>query len=211
MSEGVSLLRRIFHSIKGPNPVHPLVWEGRLSPIVFRRFEEADSNQCIELYTLNEKGRFPEGVLDQYRKHLAERHSYYLVGEKEGRVVAFGGVSYYMRENIAMLSYGLVKPEHQSQGIGTSLLLARLSLLRPRPWNYQVFIFAVEKSFAFYRRFGFSPFTPWQAPDGTKHPSGHLLLTAGEIRRCRELLHAHNISVPHDENQIPLRMSPSEA
>jgi predicted N-acetyltransferase YhbS len=208
MNDGVSLLSRVFHFIRGPNPVHPSVWEGRLSPMVFRRFDETDLNHCVELYSLNEKGRFPQGVIEQYRKSLAEQESYYLVSEMEGRIVASGGVSYWMRENMVVLCFGLVEPQHQGRGIGTALLLARLALLKPKPWNYHVMIFAVEKSFAFYRRFGFYDFTPWQDASGAKHPSGHLLLTEREIRRCRALLEAHNISVPQDENQIPLRTRP---
>ena len=176
---------------------------------MFRRFQVADLDQCIELYSLNEKGRFPEGVIEQYRESLAQQDSYYLVGEKEGRIVACGGVSYWMRENVVVLCFGLVNPKHQSRGVGTSLLLARLALLRPQAWNYHVLIFAVEKSFAFYRRFGFCPFTPWQSANGTKHPSGLLVLTAGEIRRCRALLEIHRISVPTDEDKVPLRMSPT--
>ena len=209
MNDGVSFLSRVFHFIRGPNPVHPSVWEGRLSPMAFRRFEEADLNQCIELYSLNEKDRFPQGVIEQYRNSLAERDSYYLVGEKEGRIVASGGVSYWMRENLVVLFFGLVEPQHQGRGIGTALLLARLALLKPKPWNYHVLIFAVKKSFAFYRRFGFSNFTPWQDASGAKHPSGRLLLTRSEIHRCRALLEAHHISVPLDEDKVPMRMSPT--
>ena len=177
--------------------------------MVFRRFEECDLNQCLELYLLNEKGRFPQGVIEQYRKSLAEGDSYYLVGEREGRIVAAGGLSYWMRENMVVLCFGLVEPNHQGHGIGTALLLARLAMLKPKPWNYHVIIFAVEKSFAFYRRFGFCNITPWQDPDGAKHPSGHLVLTRSEICRSRALLEAHHISVPFDEDKVPMRMSPT--
>jgi hypothetical protein len=84
MSEGISLLSRIFHYIRGPNPVHPSVWEGRLSPIVFRRFEDADLNQCVQLYSLNEEGRFPRGVGEKYRNSLIEQESYYLAVKRKG-------------------------------------------------------------------------------------------------------------------------------
>jgi ribosomal protein S18 acetylase RimI-like enzyme len=200
------MLSSIYHLLKGPNPLHPAVWKDKLSPMAFRRFQPTDAPACIELYALNEKGRFPEGVMDQYRKSLDVQKSYYLVGERDGRIVTSGGVSYWMRDDMAVLCFGLVHPDYQRRGLGTALLLARLALLNPNRPNYRVLIFALDKAIPFYRRFGFQDFTPWLDPGGNKNPSGCLQMTAGEIRRCRALLQAHDISIPADETQIPFRM-----
>jgi predicted N-acetyltransferase YhbS len=99
----------------------------------------------------------------------------------------------------------LVHPRQQGKGIGTALFLARLALLAPNESNYHVLIFAVEQSIGFYRRFGFRDVQAWKDSKGVDRPSGHLLITASEIRRCRSLLKAQNISVPPDEDQIPFR------
>ncbi len=204
------VLTRIYHFLKGPNPLHPAVWKGRLPSISFRRFKTADAPGCIELYALNEKGRFPQDYIERYRQSLDAQKSYYLVGELDGRIVASGAVSYWMREDIAVLAFGLVHPDYQGRGIGTALLLARLALLNPNRHSYRVLIFAVEKAFNFYRRFGFQCFQPWKDPHGNMHPSGQLYLPAADARRCRELLEAHHISIPPDEAQVPLRMPPTE-
>jgi len=200
---------RIYHFVKGPNPLHPAVWEGRLSGMAFRRFEAGDLPSCVELYALNERGRFPDGIMEQYRNSLAAQKSYYLVCEKDGRIVASGGVSYWIREDMAVLCFGLVHPDFQGRGIGTALLLARLALLNPSRATYRVLIFGVERAIKFYRRCGFQDFTPWQDPNGGKHPSGYLVLTGREIRRCRALLQAHQISIPQDEGRVPFRTSPT--
>jgi N-acetylglutamate synthase-like GNAT family acetyltransferase len=97
-------------------------------------------------------------AVQQYAESLREQSSYFLVAESEGQIIASGGLSYWMRKDIAVLSFGLVRPSHQGKGIGTALLLARLALLNPKCFAYQVFIFAVDKSFDFYRRFGFRTF-----------------------------------------------------
>ena len=204
------VLSRIYHFLKGPNPLHPAVWKGRLPQIPFRRFKTADAPSCIELYALNEEGRFPQDYIERYRQSLEAQRSYYLVGELDGRIVASGAVSYWMREDVVVLAFGLVHPEYQRRGIGTALLLARLALLNPDRHSYRVLIFAVEKAFSFYRRFGFQCFQPWKDPHGNTHPSGQLYLTASDARRCRELLEAHQISIPADEAQVPLRMPPTE-
>lgn len=197
---------RLHHFLKGPNPLHPNVWEGRLKPLTFRRLQVADIPHCLELHALNATDRFPKGGSAEYEACLMEQSAYFLVAEKDGQIVATGGLSYWMREDISVLCYGLVNPRHQGQGIGTALLLARLALLRPPDFSQRVFIFAVEKSIAFYRRFGFGKFKDWQDKQGKLHPSGQLSITRTEIRQCRALLRAHGIAYPPDQDQVPIRM-----
>jgi len=199
------MFSRIYHFLQGPNPLHPSVWKGRLSPMTFRRFSQQDLPKCLELYALNEPGRFPRGVIQTYEESLKGGNSYFLVGEFDGRIVASGGLAYTMREDIAVLCFGLVHPSEQGKGIGTALLLARLSLLKPNRHDYHVLIFAVKDSFGFYLRFGFRDFQAWKDPAGEMQPSGHLHITAREIRRCRALLKEQRIAVPEDEDEIPFR------
>ncbi len=193
------------HFFKGPNPLHPAVWEGRLAQLTFRRFQPADVSQCLEIYKLNEPGRFPEGVLSEYEKFLREQSSYFLVAERNGQIVATSGLSYFRRPCFAVLCFGLVGPSDQNAGIGTASLRARLALLKKDEPVYRVFIFAVEKSFGFYERFGFGYFGGWKDIRGQEHPSGSLLISYEEAQKCRQLLADHGISVPHDEDQVPMR------
>jgi N-acetylglutamate synthase-like GNAT family acetyltransferase len=195
------MFSHVYHFLKGPNPLHPSMW-GRLRPLTFRRFAVTDMPRCLELYALNEAGRFPEGFIEEYKKTLREQTSYFLVAEIKGQIIASGGVG-YLGENTAVFCFGLVRPSHHGRGVGTALLLARLALLNPKRPAYQVVILAVEKSFDYYKRFGFRNFTVWPDIHGQKHPCGRLRVTCSEIRRCRELLRKHGIVVPQDEDQIP--------
>jgi len=199
------MFARIYHFLRGPNPLHPNVWTGRLAPITFRRLVPEDIPQCLELYVRNEKERFPQGVIGEYEKCLTEESCYFLVAEREGRIIASGGVSYSIRRDIAVFSFGLIHPDHQSKGIGTALVLARLALLNPDCFSYHVLIFAVEKSIGFYQRFGFESYRRWKDSQGQDHPSGHLLIMSSEIRRCRHLLEAHGVVVPPDQDRVPFR------
>jgi predicted N-acetyltransferase YhbS len=158
----------------------------------------ADLLDCLEVYALNEKGRFPQGVRDLYRKTLPEQSAYSLVPERDGCVIAAGGVSYWKRENVTVLSIGLVYPQHQGRGSGIALLLAQLALLDSKRPVYIVCIFTVEKSFAFYQRFGFRSAEAWQDGHGDKHPSGFLAVASFGIRRWRKLLIERGISVPSE-------------
>src|SRR5215510_3291806 len=110
-------LSSIYHFLRGPNPLDPGAWRGHLSPGIFRGFTLQDLPQCLELYALNEPGRFPPNGRKYYEAHLRKQAAYYLVAEADGQLVACGGISYYMQPNVAVLSYGLVRPSHHGQGI----------------------------------------------------------------------------------------------
>ncbi len=57
------------------SPTNPKVWQGRLSPMAFRRFVPGDLEQCLELYRLNAPGRFPEGTLRDYWNTMVEQEA----------------------------------------------------------------------------------------------------------------------------------------
>jgi ribosomal protein S18 acetylase RimI-like enzyme len=197
------MFSRIYHFLKGRSPLHPAVIAGRLTPITFRRFTAEALPQCLELYALNEPGRFPKGAASEYEKALKQGKQYFLVAESNGQIIASGGVEYFKRRDIAVFFFGLVHPNHFGRGVGTALLLARLALLKPDRPAYHVLIFAVKDSFGFYRRFGFTNLSPWKDSQGDKHPSGHLHFTSREILGCRALLRDNKIGFPEDEDQIP--------
>jgi N-acetylglutamate synthase-like GNAT family acetyltransferase len=207
---GPSFRQRFRHFFLSPNPLHPENWEGRLAPMTFRRFAIEDLPQCLEIYKLNEPGRFPAGVIDKYERVLRAQRTYVLVAEREGRIIATGGIAYQLQPHLAVLSFGLVRPDHQGQGVGTALVLARLALLSLQRPVHRVFIFAVEKSFIFYKRFGFQEFTPWRDPQGEEQPTGYLVISDAEVRACRKLLADHGISIPNDETQVPFNEKPLE-
>jgi ribosomal protein S18 acetylase RimI-like enzyme len=111
-----------------------------LAALRFRRFEPEDIAKCLDLYTRNEPGRFPAGVKEDYATLLSEQSTYVLVAEKDGRLVASGGLFYYSRKNMAGLCFGLVHPQFQGTGIGTTMVLARLALLSPAAWNLGAYL-----------------------------------------------------------------------
>src|SRR4051794_36380936 len=102
----------LYRHMRGPNPLHPAVWNGRIHPIVFRRYRESDLDACVNLHDVNAPGRFPK--LDpSYGTTLASGRMYTLVAEKDGKVIAAGSVSYwrppgFLNPKAAVLSFGLV-------------------------------------------------------------------------------------------------------
>lgn len=88
-------------------------------------------------------------------------------------------------------------------------MLARLALLKPSQPHYRILIFAVEKSIGFYLRFGFEIFGKWKDEHGQHHPAGSLNITASDILKSREILAAHWIKFPLDEELVPVIEQPT--
>jgi len=62
----------------------------------------------------------------------------------------------------------------------------------------------------FYQRFGFSARRPWNDKQGNEHPTAMLEIGRREILKCRELLAAHEIHVPADQELVPTMGIPAE-
>jgi len=197
--------------MRGPNPLHPTVWKGRIPPITFRRYRESDLDGCVNLYNLNAWGRFPK-LEPSYSTILASGRAYTIVAEKNGGLIAAGSVNYqrapgFLNRKAAVLSFGLVHPDHHNEGIGTALVLARLALLKPSEDYYFVMICAVNKSIGFYRRLGFQDVAKWKDCEGQEHPVAMLEFLRREIRACRKLLADQQVIYPNDEELVPLAQS----
>ena len=52
----VSWSRWIYHRLRGPNPLHPKIWEGRLSPVL-SGYESDDLPQCLEFISARGSSR----------------------------------------------------------------------------------------------------------------------------------------------------------
>ena len=202
------MFSRLFHFIKGPNPLQPSIWKGRLRPLTFRRFAPQDASQCLKLCRLNQPGRFPANTAKLYEEAMAGQSLYQLVVEKEGRIIATASLSNLVSKRSAVFSYGLIHPDYQGQGLGTAMTLVRLAKLDPTVPLCLVFIFAVRDSITFYRRMGFRQFSPWSDESGGTHPSGLLRFGSKEILQCRALLQDHDIEWPQDDGDLPTIEAP---
>ena len=86
------------------------------------------------------------------------------------------------------LSYGMVHPSYHGKGLGTVLLLGRLSLL---PTEHDIAwipsMATVEASAPFYARFGFSG-KKITEEDGTVLWYFYSCLYAADVERCRSVI-----------------------
>ena len=97
-----------------------------------RPFRPDDRAACMDIYAENlSKALVPPQYASKFEQQLTETNNLTLVFTTGNRVVACGSVDYSPQEESAWLSFGLVHPDFQRQGIGSTMLLTRMSLLEP--------------------------------------------------------------------------------
>ena len=167
-----------------PTPAH-----GRIPKLTLSSFNPSDTDACINIYQLNEAAHFPPGLLAEFKRTLSAYGTRFVVARYGTEVVGIGGIAPWRRGpfHAVPLAYGMVHPQSQRQGVGSTLLLARLgSLPEPKPF-WRVSLSPVKGSQSFYSRFGFTyaGSLPYLHLNTDWHD---VRLYADEWRRCKEIL-----------------------
>lgn len=122
-----------------------------------REFHSDDFDACLEIRRSNEPDFLEPDSFNAFAEFLTQGTSYLLVAEVGGRVVAFAAMELTGESNSAKVIHDMVHRDFHRQGIGSTLLAARLSLLeaeedKPVP----VFLRAKPAAAAFYSTYGFA-------------------------------------------------------
>lgn len=190
-------------------PEHPLP-----SGTTLRPFESRDRAICLAIYKGNEHDHFPDGFMVLFEFCLDSEDFLKLVLCVDDVPVAVGAVSSQSRLALtnAWLTFGMVSLGHQGKGLGSALLVARLSLLPKPAYSARLFMTNVETSQAFYAGFGFAPYgaSPSGLPD-LMLPCKSALLGPREWQACRERVADLGLTLPTIEARPPRTMSPARA
>jgi GNAT superfamily N-acetyltransferase len=167
--------------------------------IGLRPFESRDRAICLTIYKDNERDRFPADFMVFFEFCLDSEIFLKLVLCIDDVPVAIGAVSYQNRLGLtnAWLDFGMVSPHYQGKGLGSALLIARLSLCPKPTYPVRLFMTNVEPSQEFYERFGFSPYgTSPSGRPGLVLPCNSALFDEREWRACRERVTGLGLTLP---------------
>lgn len=111
----------------------------------------------MEIYAANlSQSLTPPQYAAEFEQQLTDTSSLTLVCTAGSRVVACGTVGYLPQRGPAWLSFGLVHPAFQRQGIASTMLLTRMSLLEPPAEGHcTVYLSATRNSKSFFAKHGF--------------------------------------------------------
>ncbi len=178
-----------------------------------RLLRESDYTACEDIYRLNETGHFPEGYFPRFSDWLRHHRALILVAEVACGIRGFGGINAEVREGrrFVALSFGMVHPTHHRAGFGTTLLLARLSLLARQNMPCQAILSTVGGSETFYGRFGFRYLNSIPDQGGYAGDTYIARLTDRDLKRCAAMLRRARLSADVLNASIPSFASLSPA
>jgi [ribosomal protein S18]-alanine N-acetyltransferase len=194
-----------------PGQFNPYVARKRLRPVHIRPYVPADLDACLELYRLNEPGRFPPGILPEFETYLREGLALFLVIEEEGTIVGCGGIQFVRgpESEHAHLVFGLIHPERRQSGLGSVLLLARLTTLPDEEWI--IGLDAVPSSRSFYERFGFVYFMTVSYDDDWEGTVLWVSLSRTDCKLSETFLAGAGVTLARDGLVVPVRQSDEPA
>jgi len=131
--------------------------------IHIREYVPADLDACLDIFASNASTLSEgAGVLADF---LMQGTSWFLVAERDGKVVAFGGLELDGESNRGSLVFGMVERSQQRCGIGTLLTLTRLTLTPEEDPTTMVTLETNVVAEPFYTRFGFERISPEKSND----------------------------------------------
>lgn len=121
-----------------------------------RNFTSKDKSRCLEIFKSNHPKYFATHELPLYDKWLDScEPKEYFVAEKEGRILACGGVFLDDRFDKAGLSWGMVDSNFHGQGIGREFTLFRVEKMKELFPTHGAMLETSQFTFEFYEKLGF--------------------------------------------------------
>lgn len=120
-----------------------------------RPFQPSDLEPLLDLMRLMVPTHFAEEEVLDYENYLREETEAYFVVEREGELIAAGGVNFRADGITARISWDMVHPEFQGKGIGRDLLHHRLDLVKDMSHIQKVDVRTSQHAHRFYEKSGF--------------------------------------------------------
>jgi ribosomal protein S18 acetylase RimI-like enzyme len=122
---------------------------------VIRAYNRSDKIEVIQLFKLNTPQYFDASEEKGFVHYLDHDIEDYFVFESNRQIIGSGGVNLSSKEKSACLSYGMIHPDFQGQGIGRELTHFRINHLRRIPHIEEIVVRTSQHVFKFYEKMGF--------------------------------------------------------
>ncbi len=122
--------------------------------MLLRPYQRSDRDAVLGVFRSNVPASFTEAEEADFLSFVDGEMGPYFVLEREGRVVACGGIA--SREGRVDLCWGMVEERLHRQGLGLALTAYRLGLACQMPEAREVHLNTSSDTVGFYTRLGFT-------------------------------------------------------
>lgn len=125
-------------------------------PVVIRKYEAADQEALLHLFSLNVPAGFAAIEKADFTSYLENEAEMYWVLEEEGNPIGSGGINLFLSQKMARISWDLLHPQKQNQGLGRRLLHFRMDLLKKMDCIETIQVRTSQMAYRFYQKSGFA-------------------------------------------------------
>ncbi|WP_299709222.1 GNAT family N-acetyltransferase [uncultured Pontibacter sp.] len=122
---------------------------------MIRPYALSDKQDLINILRLNTPAYFAPEEEEEFVDYIDNKREDYFVIEEAGRIVGAGGLNYFDNNTWARISWDLVHPDFQGQGIGKELTLFRIGEIKNKGTIRLIQVRTSQVVYLFYQRLGF--------------------------------------------------------
>lgn len=122
---------------------------------MLRKYTSADYESVLNLLDLNTPTYFAAAEKEELIDYLKQDAAHYYVIEQAAELVACGGINYFESEKLARISWDIVHPDAQGQGLGRRLTQFRIKEIRQTNKADKIIVRTSQLVYPFYKKMGF--------------------------------------------------------
>lgn len=123
---------------------------------MIRPYHAQDKQQLLALLSLNTPRFFAPSEAADFADYLNSHVEGYFIVEAAEQIVGCGGINYFPEEATARLSWDIIHPDYQAQGIGRELTFYRIREIKKNPTIKMILVRTTQLVYRFYEKMGFT-------------------------------------------------------
>ncbi|WP_027127254.1 GNAT family N-acetyltransferase [Gelidibacter mesophilus] len=122
---------------------------------MIRKYSNLDKPKIIELLRKNTPEYFDSSEEKDFENYLDNEVEDYFVCEINSEIIGAGGINYFTEQKLARISWDMIDPNSQGNGIGKKLTQYRISHINENPNIETIIVRTTQLVYKFYEKLGF--------------------------------------------------------
>jgi ribosomal protein S18 acetylase RimI-like enzyme len=123
--------------------------------IIIRKYIDQDKEDVLNLLRLNTPTYFSAEEEKDLVYYLDNKMEYFFVLVISDKVIGCGGINFSEDKTVGKLSWDILNPNFQRQGLGTLLLYHRIALMKENKDIKRITVRTSQHVYKFYEKSGF--------------------------------------------------------